>query len=159
MDSPQDDAYPKEPLVQSKELAWSKTLYRYTVEEDLVTMTDIIGAAAMVPGFIYLLQDGWLVVKAGYAWDGPSDPFGPFGAVDDTDDFMAGSCFHDALYQLMRTRRLSQEHRPKADNLLYRVCRRAGMSWLRAKFVLWVVRRFAAFAARPNKKTIYRAKA
>jgi len=50
--------------------------------------------------FIDLDINGNLKVKKGYAWDGPSGP------VIDTKENLRASLVHDALYQLMRHRKL-----------------------------------------------------
>jgi len=86
--------------------------------------------------FIQLTAKGKLTIKRGYAWDGPSGP------TIDTKTFMRGSLVHDALYQLMRLKRLDyKKHRRQADDLLKRHCLLDGMSRFRAwyvhKFVCW----------------------
>jgi hypothetical protein len=80
-----------------------------------------------------------LLIKKGYRWDGPSGP------TLDTDNFMLPSLVHDALYQLLRTTEFginAQEVRKAADRILYELCRSEGMSWLRAKYVHFFVRKF-----------------
>lgn len=137
--------------VASKEILYQKVCYKYLLHQDLVVKTSIEGAAFQIPKYVYLTQDGWLTIKAGYAWDGPSGP------TWDTPDFMSGSCIHDALYQAMRQRRLHQEWRAQADKELIRACKRAGMPWWRRRYVLWALRRFAAFAAKPRTDAVYSA--
>jgi hypothetical protein len=88
----------------------------------------------------------WIHIKKGYAWDGPSGP------TYDTDNFMEGSLVHDALYQLMREGQLAPENRQRADLLLYKLCRRDGMSWLRAKMVYHAVQIFGKKNATPKPK-------
>jgi len=97
--------------------------------------------------FIRLTAKGKLTIKRGYAWDGPSGP------TIDTKAFMRGSLVHDALYQLMRLKRLDyKKHRRLADNLLKKHCLQDGMFILRAwyvhKFVCW----FGEWNARPPAK-------
>lgn len=76
-----------------------------------------------------------LIVKAGYAWDGPSGP------TIDTLNFMRGSLVHDALYQLMRLGHLDKNtYRIFADRELQRICNEDGMWRIRAQFVYWGVR-------------------
>jgi len=77
-----------------------------------------------------------LTIHEGYAWDGASGP------TIDTKSFMRGSLVHDALYQLISTKKLGKEHRRDADKVLYRICREDGMSWFRAKYVYYAVRKF-----------------
>ena len=88
------------------------------------------------------LKDGeaLLIVRKGYAWDGPSGP------TVDTKNFMRGSLVHDALYQLMREGLLSRDLRDEADKLLRRICIEDGMSAVRAWIVYQGVHRFASFA-------------
>lgn len=84
-----------------------------------------------------------LIVKKGYAWDGPSGP------TIDTKNFMRGSLVHDALYQLIRLEYLDKNiYRSIADEELYRCCREDRMSWLRANIVYYSLRVFGNPAAR-----------
>lgn len=123
-------------------IAYGMGDYLYELKEDYSIQTPIVCMAGQVPGFVELAQDGLLSIKAGYSWDGPSGP-----AVD-TPDFMRGSLVHDALYQLMRERKLPQECRPVADEILRDICLEDGMSRVRAWYVYWAVRLFAAGAAK-----------
>lgn len=97
--------------------------------------------------FIDLDLEGNLLIKRGYAWDGPSGP------TKDTPDFMRGSLVHDALYQLMRQRRLSKARwREAADLELKRICLQDGMSKRRANTVFRAVRIFGNPSASPRSK-------
>jgi len=99
----------------------------------------------------YLWYDGvkQLIVKQGYAWDGPSGP------TIDTKNFMRGSLVHDALYQLCREGFLEKNtYRPIADRLLYDLVREDGMNWFRAKYMYWAVRLAANPMARKQPKVI-----
>lgn len=100
---------------------------------------------------IELTTLGKLIIRAGYAWDGPSGP------TWDTSDFMRGSLAHDALYQLMRTGALAQSARKAADQLLFDLCRQDGMNWVRAKYVLFAVRAFAKDYAKRQREAMGRA--
>jgi hypothetical protein len=91
--------------------------------------------------FLELSENGTLRIYQGYAWDGASGP-----AID-TKTIMRGSLIHDALYQLMRTGKLSQKWRRQADKELLRACLVDGMWKLRAYWVYWAVRIFAKKAA------------
>ena len=102
--------------------------------------------------YIKLEISGLLTIKVHYAWDGPSGP------TIDTKTFMRGSLVHDALYQLMRQKKLNhEEHREAADNLLRDVCRQDGMSRFRSWYVHKALRRFGEKHARkpmkPNDNT------
>lgn len=90
-----------------------------------------------------------LIVKQGYAWDGPSGP------TIDTKNFMRGSLVHDALYQLMREGFLEKNvHRSIADRLLYDLVREDGMSWFRAKYMYYAVKWTASPMARKQPKVL-----
>jgi hypothetical protein len=100
--------------------------------------------------FLWLGQSGGfgfrimkLIIKQGYAWDGPSGP------TIDTKNFMRGSLVHDALYQLIRLQYLDKNvYRIVADQELYRICREDGMGWPRASMVYYSLRVFGNPAAR-----------
>lgn len=101
-------------------------------------------------GWVRLHTDGVLTVRKGYAWDGPSGP------SIDTPSFMRGSLFHDALYQLIRERRLEDwdgEDRLRADELIRDVCLADGMLPFRAGYVFWTLRAFGQRAATPGVET------
>ncbi len=89
-------------------------------------------------GKIYasLSTDGLLTIYPGYAWDGPSGP------TVDTPDFLVASLVHDALYQMLREKKLPQSMRKIADQILKRICIEEGMSNLRAFYVYLAVRIF-----------------
>ena len=95
-------------------------------------------------------QGDWIVIKdkvlsitKGYAWDGASGP------TIDSPASMRGSLVHDALYQLMREKRLPFAMRKHADLIFYRMCREDGMWWWRAKLWYHALRLFGAKNARP----------
>lgn len=102
--------------------------------------------------FIRLTKGGLLTIKKGYASDGPSGP------TLDTKTFMRGAFVHDALYQLMRMKKLPLKCRREADLILQRMCRQDGMSKIRAWYVYESVKNFAKGSALPkNRKRIYTA--
>ena len=126
--------------------------YKYQLVEEYSTNistkqdTDISSSA----DYVTLSNEGKIVLKKGYAWDGPSGP------TIDTLNFMRGSLIHDALYQLMRENKLDKNiYRESADRLLQQMCKDDGMSSIRAWFVYQGVRIFGDPAADPaNKKPI-----
>lgn len=136
--------------------------YKYQLVEDLIIVTELVGlpgtrSTQFLPPswiapepdpYIVLYENGWLWVRAGYAWDGPSGP------TIDTANFMRGSLVHDALYQLIRQGKLGAEHRKYADQLLRKMCREDGMSWLRAWWVYRAVRAFGGKAAKVGRKIL-----
>ena len=95
--------------------------------------------------YVILSKEGKIVIKKGYAWDGPSGP------TIDTQNFMRGSLVHDALYQLMREGSLIKDiHRDPADRLLKQMCKDDDMSSIRAWWVYQGVSKFGESAAEPN---------
>lgn len=82
-----------------------------------------------------------LQIKKGYCWDGPSGP------TIDTDNFMRGSLFHDAWYQVMREHEFYRQFRDDADRWLQAMCLADGMSRWRAQWVYWGVKTFGRRAA------------
>lgn len=95
-------------------------------------------------GKLKITKDGYLTLRNGYAWDGPSGP------TIDTKNFMRGSLVHDALYQLMRSAIIDQDQRKRADVILKKICVDAGMSRIRAWWVYLGVRWFGSSSARPD---------
>jgi len=121
-----------------------KSGYKYQLVEDYVLDTGWKVISSIETKYISLDVEGVLIVKEGYAWDGPSGP------TIDTKNFMRGSLVHDALYQLIREGHLVEGYRKFADRLLYAIIREDGMNWIRAKFVYYAVRLFGKPAADPS---------
>jgi hypothetical protein len=116
--------------------------YKYQLHESYKTTIRIMPSEDIETDYIALDQRGLLVLRKGYAWDGPSGP------TIDTRNFIRGSLVHDALYQLMRMKHLSDElHRKDADKELRRMCIEDGMSSIRAFWVYESVRQFGGSAA------------
>ncbi len=126
-----------------------KSGYLYQLAEDYRCKIPIDGKV-IKQGFISLTVTGVLTLRKGYAWDGPSGP-----AID-TKNFMRGSLVHDALYQLMRKKRIGiKKYRDVADRLLRRMCLEDGMWRVRAWWVYKSVSMFGGSAADPeNEKEI-----
>ena len=82
--------------------------YKYQVAEDVLFFTQIRGYN-IITKRIELHPDGILIIREGYACDGPSGP-----TVDRTEN-MSAAVLHDALYQLMRQELLRHLHWPEAD--------------------------------------------
>lgn len=127
--------------------------YKYQLAKTYSTMVGVKPHVdALVGGFVWLKTDGFLTIKEGYAWDGPSGP------TADTPDSLRGSLVHDALYQLMREGGLDGKWREQADKELRRICLEDGM--LPARAAVWydAVRLFAGGAASPkNAKPVLEA--
>ena len=126
--------------------------YKYQIVEDYQVKVSVIPKTNIKTHFLELNTEGMLIIKKGYAWDGPSGP------TIDTPNFMRGSLVHDALYQLLRNEFLEPKWREKADDELRRICRDDGMSRLRAWWVHRGVRLGAGPAASPeSRKKIHQA--
>ena len=115
--------------------------YKYQLAEDYGIQTNIIPRQPIITPFIELGAGGFLIVKKGYAWDGPSGP------TIDSKSFMRGSLVHDAFYQLMRDDYLGQHYREAVDVLMRDMCMEDGMYAWRAEYVYHAVRMFAQSAA------------
>lgn len=115
--------------------------YKYQIWKTFCVYTPITGHKIVTP-FITLFKNGKLMIKQGYASDGPSGP------TFDTNTFMRAAFAHDALYQLMRSGELPQKYRNTADLLLKLMCLEDGMNPLRSEWVYQSVKRFGNSAAK-----------
>lgn len=124
--------------------------YKYQLAEDEYFKTDIIPLLEIKAQFIELNLEGLLLVKSGYAWDGPSGP------TYDRKENMRGSLGHDALYQLIRNGLLDKKWRKRADEYMCIWCIEDGMWKPWAKLYCRELGKFGGFAADPkNVKKIY----
>lgn len=126
--------------------------YKYQLAEDYRFYIDLpsLSEGIFLQFIWYSRQDDTILVRAGYAWDGPSGP------TKDDDTNMRASLEHDVLYQLMRLKKLPQSFRSKADNKFNETAKEDGMPWWRRWYYLKGLRKFGGFAANPkNKKKIY----
>jgi hypothetical protein len=123
--------------------------FKYQLHEDYRIQTSIHPSEPIETTYIRLATSGELTIKKGYAWDGAS------GLTIDSKSSMRGALVHDALYQLLRMKLLSQAYRSYADALLRDICVEDGMWKWRANTWYRAVRKFADFAADPkNKKQV-----
>ena len=120
--------------------------YKYQLSETACFQTSVRVTRRITTKFLELLPGGLLIIKEAYAWDGPSGP------AMDTSAAMYGSVAHDALYQLMRERLLSQDWRDEADRDYKRFCIEAGMWKIRAAAHFDVLRTFGAPSADPKNE-------
>lgn len=120
--------------------------YKYQIVEEYRVNVSVIPTGNIKTDYIDLDTEGTLVIKKGYAWDGPSGP------TFDTPNFMRGSLVHDALYQLLRNELLEPKWREEADNELARMCREDGMSRIRAWWVYRSLRLGGGPAASPESR-------
>lgn len=128
-----------------------KSGYKYQLCEQYKVSISILPLSDIVTEYINLYRDGTLIIKNGYAWDGPSGP------TVDTRSFMRGSLVHDALYQLMREGFLDHKtYRDRADLELKKICLEDGMGWLRAEYVYRAVKAVANVYADPAYDKIKR---
>ena len=127
--------------------------YKYQLKADYVSDIGITPDSPIDMEYVALSEGGEITIRNGYAWDGPSGP------TIDTLNFMRGSLVHDALYQLMRERKLDADAcKDYADRILQRMCRDDGMSSLRAWGVYQAVRFFGRPATNPtNVKPLMKA--
>lgn len=122
--------------------------YKYQLAADYTILVDVKPDETVGNKFIRITPAGELLIRAGYAWDGPSGP------SIDTKNFMRGSLVHDALYQLMREQLIDCGWRETADHELRRICREDGMSWVRAWWVYQAVRLGGEGSAKWQKEYI-----
>ncbi|GEA60876.1 DUF1353 domain-containing protein [Vibrio comitans] len=101
--------------------------YKYQLAEDFIIKIDIFPDQTVDMEFIGLSLDGWLTVRSGYAWDGPSGP------VVDTTRNMRASLVHDALYQILRCQLLPANKKEAADQLFKKICINDGVDELTAQ--------------------------
>ena len=86
--------------------------YKYQLATSYSMPITIKPKKGIKTAFITLDTKGKLTIKEGYAWDGPSGP------VVDTKENMRASLVHDALYQLMRQKKLSaRTYKDRADKI------------------------------------------
>lgn len=115
--------------------------WKYRLTADLDMQSSIRGIACKTE-YISLWDDGRLILHKGYAWDGPSGP------TIDTQDSLAASAGHDALYQLIGLGVIPQDLRILADRDLRDWCIADGMSSTRADAWFFAVRAFGGGHAR-----------
>ncbi len=121
--------------------------YKYQLTEDYRVGVEASPSRAVETPYLSFSGSGQLIIRKGYAWDGPSGP------TIDTITFMRGSLVHDALYQLMRMAVLDHtESREYADRLLRKMCVEDGMWKFRAWYVYVALRWFGRKSALPSER-------
>jgi len=118
--------------------------WKYKLWVDTSYATGIIPIRPIDHEYLAIDAVGYLRVRQGYCWDGPSGP------TVDTKTFMRGSLIHDALYQLMREGVVAAVYRKRSDIILRDICLEDGMSKIRAGWVYHGVRVGANKSSRPN---------
>jgi len=119
--------------------------YKYQLSFGFSIQTGIKCGEHIETKYLVLNKNGILVIRPGYAWDGPSGP------TYDSKAYMVASLVHDALYQLMRMGLLSVIWRSQADDMFYYMCLDDGM-WRPRAYLAWkAVRRFRLRSASESK--------
>lgn len=95
--------------------------------------------------FISLSRDGLLILKKGFAWDGPSGP------TIDTPDSLVGSGVHDADCRLMSWGLLSRSWKDKADAIARDLWIRSGMPEARANLWFNTLQQFDFYVRQPRE--------
>lgn len=104
-----------------------KSGYKYQLEDDYITALPIPYSDYDIDtSYISLSGVGVLIIRKGYAWDGPSGP------TIDTRNAIRGSLVHDALYQLIRLGYLPRNYKDMVDDIFYNMLKEDGMSTIRA---------------------------
>jgi hypothetical protein len=97
--------------------------------EEISIQTGIIGFEADTK-YVSLTVFGLLTIRVGFVWNAS-------GPTVDSLNTREASCYHDAVYSLADAGVFlgpySSAVKIKADNLLYDMLRKNGMSWLRAQ--------------------------
>ena len=127
-----------------------RVYYKYKLAEDLHTFMNFEPPRDIITDFIEFQRDGKLILKKGYASDGPSGP-----TIDDETNIQGGF-IHDAGYQLMRLGLLPErKYKPLFDRALEMICRIDGMGPTRAHTYYNAVAVFGHSSARQQKEEVY----
>lgn len=103
--------------------------FRYQiVEEFVIVIDDYKPHQNIVDEFFEFYADGTLIIKKGFAWDGPSGP------TIDTKDAHIAAIVHDVFYRCIRRGYLPLSIKPIADKIFYKLLRKNGMFILRALY-------------------------
>ena len=97
--------------MKRSKIVWSAG-YKYQLECDAFFDTPLRPEKAIITEYVILLPDGQLIIRKGYAWNGPNFP-----AIH-TKRTIIASLPHDALYQLIELGLLSDEDRRSCDVVL-----------------------------------------
>ena len=135
-----------------------KSNNKYEMIQDRFVYTRITGYR-ISHKYFELYEDGRLLIKKGYRWDGPS------GITVDTASFMRGSAVHDVYFQCLREN-LFMIIVPKGQSMsdmvqwfdlftaanqeIRRLCRIDGMMWPRYHWVYRAVQSLGKKHAQPR---------
>lgn len=113
--------------------------YKYQLVNDYRVQTDIRPDYNIMTEFIELDCSGVMLIRHGYAWDGPSNPIYcliPFFILKHLiKTFMRGSLVHDVTAQLIRDGYLGEEWVTPSNRELKKICIEDGMTRIRAQAV------------------------
>ena len=102
-------------------------------------------------GWIRLKDDGTLILRRGYGWDGSSGP------TWDTNTCMQASAEHDALCKLVRWGILPMSLLPQIDQRYSDKCDEDGMWKPKRKLRHWVLTKLKFYAKPSARQKIYTA--
>jgi len=128
----------------------TKKRWKYRLAEPYVFRETVITGVSSLGSYINLYTSGSLFLDKGYAWDGSSIPFKGLIPWNTEKHCMIASLIHDALYQLIRTKRLSYLRRKRADEIYRDLCIKGGMSKWQANLRYKMLRRFGKI--KPEKE-------
>ena len=117
--------------------------FQYQLVEDAEFQTSLRPKKWIRTKFVNLSPAGLLLLKEGFAWDGPSGP------AMDTPASMYGSAPHDGTYRLMRFRLIARDQQKLADDDYKRFCLEAGMWEFRAWMHFNALRSFGGASTDP----------
>lgn len=119
---------------------------KYQLTRDYYAPTSVTPDFVIMTPWVELDPSGWILIRSGYGWDGPSGP------TLDTYDFMRAALVHDALYQLIRMELLPASARFAADADLRITTKADRMNPVRRWVVHTGLRWFADYAADPKNR-------
>lgn len=136
-------------FTETKQTEYVKCKVCSTREEHFKTGITIPGTIRTADGIVILGWNGWLIIKAGFAWDLGSGP------TWDTLATVRATKVHDALYYLMNEGLLPHEEwRDEADECLRRIMLEDGASEFRADYWHWGVETFGEGHAEPQPRPL-----
>ena len=123
--------------------------YKYQLAADEYFYTSFRPVNTIRAPRITLYTDGAMIVNEGYSWDGAT-------GIPDLRTNMRASCGHDALYQLMRLKKLDWKEYGKADDDFAKWMREAGAWSITVNTLRWGLQQMAGTFAKPeNRREIY----
>lgn len=119
----------------------------YQLVDDVQYKTSILGYDIFTD-LVRLDPGGMLTIKKWYAWDGPT-----YGVK--TDDFIAGSCIHDPLCDLVNKGLLPEYEQCKVDEEMMNVNTKQKMHWFRRFYTYFTVRGYQLNKKGPYQHKVY----